>query len=186
MRRGNRYHSPPRQRCAPGIVCQPNCEQRLIMSLDRSLKSASALVRHRNVLTRDERMTRLKDEEKWPAGRSIFGLPKVANRKAALAKAEKAEAVERAKAVPGAWLRRPTPKAHNPHSRPARRTPRPSAAPGGQGRARRPPPPARKAAASPGRQREEVGNDPRKRRLRFPAMSQVASTPGQAALNVRD
>lgn len=73
------------------------------MSLNRSLKSASSLVRHRNVLKRDERMARLKDEEKWPEGRSIFGLPKVANRKAALAKAEpKAEAAEGAAPAAGA------------------------------------------------------------------------------------
>ena len=70
------------------------------MSLDPSLKSASALVRHRNVLTRDERIGRLKEAEKWQDGRSVFGLPKVANRKVALAKAEKAEAAEGA--VPGA------------------------------------------------------------------------------------
>src|SRR5262249_10521888 len=72
------------------------------MSLDRSLKSASSLVRHRNVLTRDERMARLKDEEKWPDGRSVFGLPKVANRKQALAKAVKEEAAEGAEGAPAA------------------------------------------------------------------------------------
>jgi len=72
------------------------------MSLDRSLKSASSLVRHRNVLKRDERMARLKDEEKWPEGRSIFGLPKVANRKAALAKTVKEETAEGAEGTPAA------------------------------------------------------------------------------------
>ncbi|HWE02939.1 MAG TPA: small basic protein [Tepidisphaeraceae bacterium] len=73
------------------------------MSLDPSLKSASSLVRHRNVLTRDERLARLKDEEKWPAGRSVFGLPKVANRKAAVGKAVKEEAAEGAEgAAPAA------------------------------------------------------------------------------------
>src|SRR5687768_15914999 len=51
------------------------------MSLDRSLKSANALVRHRNVLTRDERLLKLKEMEKWNEGKSVFGLPKVANRK---------------------------------------------------------------------------------------------------------
>jgi len=51
------------------------------MSLDRSLKGANALVRHRNVLTRDERLTRLKEAEKWNEQKSVFGLPKVANRK---------------------------------------------------------------------------------------------------------
>jgi small basic protein (TIGR04137 family) len=70
--------------------------------LDRSLKSASALVRHRNVLTRDERLARLKDEEKWDGKRSVFGLPKVANRKAAVAKAEKEEAAEGEPAAAGA------------------------------------------------------------------------------------
>ena len=64
------------------------------MSLDRSLKSASALVRHRNVLTRAERMARLQDEEKWAPGRSIYGLPKVANRKMEVGKVVKEEAAE--------------------------------------------------------------------------------------------
>jgi len=72
------------------------------MSLDRSLKSANALIRHRNVLTRDERIVRLKEAEKWQEGRSVFGLPKVANRKQTLAKAAKEEAAEGAPAAAGA------------------------------------------------------------------------------------
>jgi len=71
------------------------------MSLDRSLKSANSLIRHRNVLTRAERLTQLKDEEKWTDAKSVFGLPKVGHRKQALAKAEKAAPGE-AVAVPGA------------------------------------------------------------------------------------
>src|SRR5215218_766197 len=59
------------------------------MSLDRSLKSANALVRHRNVLTRDERLAKLKEAEKWDDKKSVFGLPKVAHRKMALAKVVK-------------------------------------------------------------------------------------------------
>ena len=59
------------------------------MSMDRSLKAAGSLVRHRNVLTRTERLERLRDEEKWDDSKSVFGLPKVANRKQTLAKAEK-------------------------------------------------------------------------------------------------
>jgi large subunit ribosomal protein L25 len=51
------------------------------MSLDRSLKSANALIRHRNVLTRDERLAKLKEMEKWNEAKSVFGLPKVAHRK---------------------------------------------------------------------------------------------------------
>src|SRR5258706_12999530 len=71
------------------------------MSLDRSLKSASSLVRHRNVLTRAERLDKLKEEEKWNEDKSVFGLPKVAHRKAAVIKVAKEEAAVEG-AVPGA------------------------------------------------------------------------------------
>jgi small basic protein (TIGR04137 family) len=64
------------------------------MSLDRSLKSASALVRHRNVLTRGERLDKLKEAEKWDESKSPLGLPKVAHRKAAVVKAVKEETAE--------------------------------------------------------------------------------------------
>jgi small basic protein (TIGR04137 family) len=73
------------------------------MSLDPSLKSASALVRHRNVLTRDERIVRLQEAEKWSDGRSVFGLPKVANRKQVVGgKGDKEEATDAAGAAAGA------------------------------------------------------------------------------------
>ncbi len=51
------------------------------MSIDRSLKIKGALSRHRNVLTRAERIEKLKDEERWSEGESLLGLPKVAHRK---------------------------------------------------------------------------------------------------------
>ncbi len=51
------------------------------MSIDRSLKIKGALRRHRNVLTRTERIEQLKDEERWSEGDSLLGLPKVAHRK---------------------------------------------------------------------------------------------------------
>ncbi len=51
------------------------------MSIDRSLKIKGALSRHRNVLTRAERIEKLKDEERWSEGDSLLGLPKVAHRK---------------------------------------------------------------------------------------------------------
>lgn len=54
------------------------------MSLDASLKSASALVRHRNVLSRAERLEKLVTDGKWEENKSILGLPKVANRKMAV------------------------------------------------------------------------------------------------------
>ena len=71
------------------------------MSLDRSLKSANALVRHRNVLTRPERLAKLAEEEKWNDSKSVYGLPKVAHRKMEVAKAVKEETAEGA-AVAGA------------------------------------------------------------------------------------
>lgn len=51
------------------------------MSMDRSLKSKGSLARHRNVLTRAERLKVLADEERWNKENGVFGLPKVAHRK---------------------------------------------------------------------------------------------------------
>ena len=51
------------------------------MSIDPSLKINGALTRHRNVLTRAERIEVLKDEERWSEGDSLLGLQKVAHRK---------------------------------------------------------------------------------------------------------
>ena len=65
------------------------------MSLDRSLKSANALIRHRNVLTRAERLAKLSEQEKWNDSKSVYGLPKVAHRKMAAVKGPaKEEAAE--------------------------------------------------------------------------------------------
>jgi small basic protein (TIGR04137 family) len=65
------------------------------MSLDRSLKSANSLVRHRNVLSRDERLLKLKEAEKWDESKSVFGLPKVAHRKMTIGgKDDKEEAAD--------------------------------------------------------------------------------------------
>lgn len=47
------------------------------MSIHRSLVSKSTLKRHRNVLSRAERIKQLEDEGKWTEGESVFGLPKV-------------------------------------------------------------------------------------------------------------
>ena len=67
------------------------------MSVDRSLKIKGALKRHRNVLTRAERIERLKEEERWTEDDSLFALPKVAHRKShAGRKAKEAEAKQAA------------------------------------------------------------------------------------------
>jgi small basic protein (TIGR04137 family) len=59
------------------------------MSMDRSLRSASALTRHRNVLTRAERIEKMAGDGKWSEGKAVLHLPKLGNRKMAMAKAEK-------------------------------------------------------------------------------------------------
>ncbi len=52
------------------------------MSVDRSLKSSSTLSRHRNVLTRAERILALEEDGRWDEDdSSVFGLPKVGHRK---------------------------------------------------------------------------------------------------------
>ena len=49
------------------------------MSIHRSLYQAGKLKRHRNVLTRAERLDVLQREERWKDEDSIYGLPKVRN-----------------------------------------------------------------------------------------------------------
>ena len=74
------------------------------MSIDRSLRGASTLGRHRNVLNRVERLEKLHEEEKWDQAKSVYGLPKVEHRKQVIAKKEAAATVEgeAAAATPGA------------------------------------------------------------------------------------
>ncbi len=60
------------------------------MSIDRSLKVKGALERHRNVLSRAERIEKLQEEERWTEEESLMGLPKVSNRKVRSSKKEKA------------------------------------------------------------------------------------------------
>ena len=59
------------------------------MSIDRSLKISGALKRHRNILSRAERIEHLKEEERWVEGDSLLGLPKVAHRKSHAGRKEK-------------------------------------------------------------------------------------------------
>lgn len=47
------------------------------MTMDKSLKRRTALVRSRNVLTRAERITKLQEGDRWGDGQSPLGLPKV-------------------------------------------------------------------------------------------------------------
>ena len=68
------------------------------MTMDKSLVSRGRLTRHRNVLSRAERIVLLEEEGKWKEELSVFSLPKVRNIKVKQRKAAKAE--KEAAAVP--------------------------------------------------------------------------------------
>ena len=59
------------------------------MTIDKSLKIQRGLIKNRNVLTRVERLEKLREEERWRDGDSIFGLPKVRVQKVSLKKKKK-------------------------------------------------------------------------------------------------
>ena len=64
------------------------------MPIDKSLKVKAGAIQNRNVLTRAERIEKLKEQERWQDGGSILGLPKVRVVKLALKKKKKAKAEE--------------------------------------------------------------------------------------------
>ena len=68
------------------------------MSVDRSLRIQSSLTRHRNVLTRAERVQVLVDKADWDSSKSALGLPKIAHRKGKAGR--KKEKEEKAAATP--------------------------------------------------------------------------------------
>jgi small basic protein (TIGR04137 family) len=86
----------------------------LEVTLDRSLKGQGRLARARSVLSRDERIAKMREEDRWQDGRSPFGLPKIRVAKAAAKKkAKKEEAAEgdAAAAAPAAGAAAPDAKA---------------------------------------------------------------------------
>jgi small basic protein (TIGR04137 family) len=64
------------------------------MTIDKSLKVKLGSIRSRNVLTRGERIAKLKEGERWNEGDSVIGLPKVRVFKLSLKKKKKAKAAE--------------------------------------------------------------------------------------------
>jgi small basic protein (TIGR04137 family) len=88
------------------------------MSLHRSLKTKSgALNQHRNVLTRAERIAKLKEEERFDTSKGALGLVKVrsikvaAGKKPKKAEAEGAADAKGAKPAAGAKAAAPAAKA---------------------------------------------------------------------------
>ena len=59
------------------------------MTMDKSLRARAGLMRSRSVLTRAERIERLKVADRWKEGDSPFGLDKVRVFKLALKKKKK-------------------------------------------------------------------------------------------------
>ncbi len=101
------------------------------MSIHKSLVAKGRLKRHRNVLSRVERIAALEQEEKWtPENDSIFNLPKVrvAKLKRATKKKEVKEGEEGAEVAtagtatgPVAKAAAPAPKAAAKDSKPAKK-----------------------------------------------------------------
>jgi small basic protein (TIGR04137 family) len=59
------------------------------MTIDKSLKVRRGATSSRSVLTRAERLERLKETDRWKEGDSPLGLPKVRVRKLAMKKKKK-------------------------------------------------------------------------------------------------
>ena len=59
------------------------------MTIDKSLKIRRGGTGNRSVLTRGERLEKLKETERWQEGDSPFGLPKVRVRKLVMKKKKK-------------------------------------------------------------------------------------------------
>ena len=64
------------------------------MTIDKSLKIRTGMIRNRNVLTRAERIEKLAAADRWSEGNPVFGLPKVRVQKISLKKKKKAKKAE--------------------------------------------------------------------------------------------
>ena len=64
------------------------------MTIDKSLKVRAGMMRSRNVLTRAERIEKLKAAERWTDGDGVYGLPKVRVQKISLKKKKKVKKEE--------------------------------------------------------------------------------------------
>ena len=76
------------------------------MTMDKSLRVRKGSSAARGVLSRAERIVKLKEQEKWGDGRSPLGLPKVRVYKMAMKKKKKAKE-EGAEGTPAAGAKAP-------------------------------------------------------------------------------
>src|SRR5262245_22941490 len=92
------------------------------MTIDKSLKVKRGATRNRSVLTRVERITRLREADRWKEGDSPLGLPKVRVRKLAIKKKKKKKEEEGTEGAEGAAAAAPAtaaPGAKAPAAKPA-------------------------------------------------------------------
>jgi small basic protein (TIGR04137 family) len=99
------------------------------MTIDKSLKVKAGAIQNRNVLTRAERIARLKELDRWKEGDSVLGLPKVRVVKVSIKKKKKAAKAEEAAAAGGA-AKAPAPAAGKAPATPAAAKPAAGAAKG--------------------------------------------------------
>ena len=71
------------------------------MTMDKSLRVRKGSSSARGVLSRAERITKLKEQDRWDDGRSPLGLPKVRVYKMSMKKKKKAKAEEGAEGAAG-------------------------------------------------------------------------------------
>ena len=92
------------------------------MSMDKSLRVRTGMSRMRSVLTRGERIQKLKDAERWKEGDSPFGLAKVRVYKLAMKKKKK-KAKEDEEGAEGAAAAAPAADAKGAAKAPAAKAP---------------------------------------------------------------
>ncbi len=64
------------------------------MTIDKTLKVRAGMISNRNVLTRAERLAKLKEQDRWQEGSGVLGLPKVRVEKVSLKKKKKTKKEE--------------------------------------------------------------------------------------------
>src|SRR5262245_46935920 len=81
------------------------------MTIDKSLKVKRGATRNRSVLTRVERIAKLREADRWKEGDSPLGLPKVRVRKLTMKKKKKKKDEEGAEGAEGGAAAAATPAA---------------------------------------------------------------------------
>jgi small basic protein (TIGR04137 family) len=87
------------------------------MTMDKSLRIRRGLARSRSVLTRAERLARLKEAERWKEGDSPLGLPKVRVFKLTVKKKKKKKEEEGAEGAAPAAAAAPAAEAKKPEGK---------------------------------------------------------------------